>query len=87
MPLRGLSLDNGLPELQEVSQAAPDGLGDAPERALNALPQCLREAIHLIRINGLSLAEAADVLDTTSSVVKLRIQRGYDTMRNQLGAL
>lgn len=82
-----LSLRGGLPERQEGSQGVRDGLVDAPERALDALPEYLREAIHLTRINGLSLAEAADVLDTTSSAVKLRIQRGYDAMRNQLGAL
>jgi DNA-directed RNA polymerase specialized sigma24 family protein len=61
-----LSRDAGLPELQE-SQAADDGLGDALARALNTLPECHRHAIQLTRINGLSLAETADVLDTTSN--------------------
>ena len=77
------SRDGVLPEQQRVSPATSDALA----RALDALPDNYRDAIHLTKITGLSLAEAADVLETTSCAVKLRVHRGYNLMRDQLGTL
>jgi len=82
-----LSRDGVLPEQQRVSPATSEELSDALARALDALPENYRDAIHLTKITGLSLAEAADVLETTSCAVKLRVHRGYNLMRDQLGTL
>ena len=52
---------------------------------LARLPESQREAFNLIRQEGLSLAEAAAVLGTTVSAVKLRAHRAYEFLRLALG--
>jgi RNA polymerase sigma-70 factor (ECF subfamily) len=56
-------------------------------RALAKLPDSQREAFELIKEDGLSLAEAADVLGTTVTAVKLRAHRAYVALREALGDL
>jgi RNA polymerase sigma-70 factor (ECF subfamily) len=55
------------------------------ERALAKLPQSQRAAFELIRQEGLSMAEAAQVLGTTVAAVKLRAHRAYEALRAALG--
>ncbi len=43
--------------------------------AVRRLPEVQRAAFELVRQEGLSLAEAADVLDTTVMAIKLRLHR------------
>jgi RNA polymerase sigma-70 factor (ECF subfamily) len=57
------------------------------ERALAKLPQSQRTAFELIRQEGLSVAEAAQVLGTTVPAVKLRAHRAYVALRASLGDL
>lgn len=82
-----LSHDGKLPERQATSDQMSDELSDALAQALDGLPQNYRDAIHLTKIAGLSLNEAADVLDTTPAAVKLRVHRGYNLMRESFEAL
>lgn len=79
-----LSRDGSLPE--PPAEAPPGQLADALELALARLPDHYREAIVLTKITGLSVAEAADVLGTTPSAVKLRVHRGYRELRQYLEA-
>jgi RNA polymerase sigma-70 factor (ECF subfamily) len=53
--------------------------------ALARLPESQRTAFTLTRQNGLSIAEAAEVLGTTSMAVKLRCHRAAQALRAQLG--
>ena len=54
------------------------------ERALSALPGHYREAIELTKLHGLSGGEAAKVLSTTQSAIKLRVHRGYQLLRRSM---
>jgi RNA polymerase sigma-70 factor (ECF subfamily) len=82
-----LSADGKLPEAQTSGDMVNDDVSDALARALDSLPENYRDAIHLTKITGLSLNEAADVLDTTPAAVKLRVHRGYNLMRERFEAL
>jgi RNA polymerase sigma-70 factor, ECF subfamily len=82
-----LSQDGRLPERQGPAETLSDDLSDALARALDGLPENYRDAIHLTKIAGLSLTEAAEVLDTTPAAVKLRVHRGYNIMRDTFESL
>lgn len=82
-----LSQDGKLPEQSQAAEAVSDDVSDALARALDLLPENYRDAIHLTKITGLSLTEAADVLETTPAAVKLRVHRGYNLMRERLESL
>lgn len=71
---------------------------DRPERALEArrlaqrlagalaqMPESQRTAFELLKQDGLTLAEAAAVLGTTATAVKLRAHRAYESLRAVLG--
>jgi len=81
-----LSNDGTLPEPTEPEADLPSDLSDALDRALSGLPESYREAITLTKITGLSVAEAAEVLGTTPTAVKLRVHRGYNQLRDRLEA-
>lgn len=81
-----LSSDGSLPEPQMEEVGLSADLSAALERALDALPETYREAIQLTKITGLSIAEAADLLGTTETAVKLRVHRGYTLLRKELEA-
>ena len=75
-----------------VSEDAPaDQLVEAEElaarllKALATLPESQRVAFELVKGEGLSMAEAAQVLGTTVSAVKLRAHRAYEALRGILG--
>jgi RNA polymerase sigma-70 factor (ECF subfamily) len=55
------------------------------ERELGRLPENQRVAFELIRQDGLSIAEAADVLGVTHGAVKLRAHRASEALRAVLG--
>jgi RNA polymerase sigma-70 factor (ECF subfamily) len=68
----------------------PTGLEDrrlSPEleRALAALPPKQREAVELIHVEGLSVAEAALRAGVSSGALKVRAHRGYRALRARLG--
>jgi RNA polymerase sigma-70 factor (ECF subfamily) len=54
---------------------------------LSRLPETQRTAFELVRQDGLSIAEAAQVLGTTPNAVKLRAHRAYDALRGVLAVL
>jgi RNA polymerase sigma-70 factor (ECF subfamily) len=80
-------------DVQEAASpaAAADDLAIARELAqeiqavLAKLPEGQRVAFELVKQEGLSMAEAAEVLGTTVSAVKLRAHRAYEALRAALG--
>jgi RNA polymerase sigma-70 factor (ECF subfamily) len=52
---------------------------------LAKLPESQRAAFRLIKQEGLSVVEAAEVLGTTVAAVKLRAHRAYEALRAALG--
>lgn len=72
-------------------EASPDGLAEARElahllqRELTRLPESQRVAFELMRLDGLSHIEAAEVLGATVTAVKLRAHRAYVALRAALG--
>lgn len=59
----------------------------AVNRVLGRIPEAQREAFVLIRYEGLSVEQAAAVLGTTVSAVKLRAFRAYEAIREELSGL
>lgn len=62
---------------------------DGPETgplfaAWRALPTSQREALLLLKLEGLTAAEAAAVVGTTEGAIKMRAQRGYEQLRRIL---
>jgi RNA polymerase sigma-70 factor, ECF subfamily len=77
---------------------SPLGETDRPERAVEArqlakrlaaalaqLPDSQRTAFELLKKDGLTLAEAAAVLGVSTTAVKLRAHRAYESLRAALG--
>ena len=54
------------------------------ERALSNMPVGQREAYELVREQGFTPAEAAEILGTTQNAVNLRVHRAYDVLRAAL---
>jgi RNA polymerase sigma-70 factor (ECF subfamily) len=71
------------PSAEELVQARE--LATRVEGVLARLPQSQRAAFELIKNEGLSVAEAAQVLGTTVAAVKLRAHRAYEALRSALG--
>ncbi|WP_165223487.1 sigma-70 family RNA polymerase sigma factor [Aquisphaera insulae] len=55
--------------------------------AIEGLPEEEREAFDLIRIQGMTTGEAAEVLGTSESTVKRRLRRGLDGLAEALDDL
>lgn len=55
--------------------------------AIDALPADEREAFDLVRIQGLSQAEAAQVLGVSAMTVKRRLDRGLRLLAERLSDL
>jgi RNA polymerase sigma-70 factor (ECF subfamily) len=68
-------------------EAVADDLVDARrlasrlQRQLDGLPGSQREAFELVRLEGLSVSEAASALGTTVGAVKLRLHRACEALR------
>ncbi|HXX70605.1 MAG TPA: RNA polymerase sigma factor [Polyangiaceae bacterium] len=52
---------------------------------LSGLPVLQREAFVLLRFEGLSVAEAAQIVGTTEGALKVRAFRAYEALRKALG--
>lgn len=98
-PERELSLDELLPNAagdgERAIQVADDAelpeeqllrseLGAELQRALRELPDLYRSVVLLRDVEGLSTAEAAEVLDLTEDTVKQRLHRGRLALRKSL---
>jgi RNA polymerase sigma-70 factor (ECF subfamily) len=79
------------PDLALATGDAADDVVQARELAtriagiLKKLPESQRVAFELLKQEGLTVAEAAEVLGTTPAAVKLRAHRAYDALRLALG--
>ena len=79
------------PDLALANQDAADDVVQARELAariraiLAMVPESQRVAFELPKHEGLSVAEAAEVLGTTPAAVKLRAHRAYEALRRALG--
>src|SRR5688572_8104156 len=61
----------------ELVRAALDALAELPEQQ--------REAVVLTKLDGKSVAEAAEIAGTTVGAMKVRAHRGYEALRKVLG--
>lgn len=77
-----LGSDGSLPE-GKSDESSPEHVADM-RRALEKLPDQYRSAIQLTKLIGFSGEEAASLLSTTHSAIKLRVHRGYAMLRNIL---
>lgn len=68
-------------------QASANQLAELLAAELDRLPAAQREAFELMRLDGLSLTEAADVTGASVSALKSRAHRAYDTLRCVFAAL
>lgn len=81
------------PGLEPVDQGAASGESAAianqaasvVQRVLAGLPPAQREAFILIRYEGFRVQDAAELLGTTPTAVKLRAFRAYEALRAALG--
>jgi RNA polymerase sigma-70 factor, ECF subfamily len=78
--LRGDSDDR-----RDEPRADPELLG-AALAALAELPIQQREAVVLTKLDGKSVAEAAEIAGTTVGAMKVRAHRGYEALRKLLAA-
>ena len=85
----------------ELPEQAADITGEAADRrdepradpelvkatldALAELPEQQREAVVLTKLDGKSVAEAAEIAGTTVGAMKVRAHRGYEALRKMLG--
>lgn len=84
--------DGDLPEAPPPPVEGDEGfdrLGDTQRdqllRGLSRLPDNQREALLLLKVQGLSTAEAAAVAGTTQGALKVRAHRAYESLRRALG--
>jgi RNA polymerase sigma-70 factor (ECF subfamily) len=77
---------DGVPEPVAPPSEPSAHLDLSPElaRALEALPASQREAVELLQLRGLSVAEAADRVGVSRSALKVRAHRGYRALRARL---
>jgi RNA polymerase sigma-70 factor (ECF subfamily) len=75
-------------DLPEPSYDAPqhgvEDLSPALEGALASLPASQREAVEMLHVEGLSVAEAADRAGVSPGALKVRAHRGYRALRGLL---
>ena len=77
-----LATDGSLPE-RKSDEPSAEHVTDM-RRALDRLPDQYRSAIQLTKLVGFSGEEAAGLLSTTQSAIKLRVHRGYAMLRSIL---
>ncbi len=80
-----LGAESGPEPAAEPAAPEPE-LSSALEAALRALPPGQREAVLLLQVEGLSVAEAALQAGVTRTALKVRAHRGYRALRRILGA-
>jgi RNA polymerase sigma-70 factor (ECF subfamily) len=73
--------DLAAPEREAPSAILSPGL----ERALSSLPDAQRQAVVMLKLEGLSVAEAAEKAGTTPGALKLRAHRAYRALRDVFG--
>jgi RNA polymerase sigma-70 factor (ECF subfamily) len=91
----GVATEDHLPEVPAGITGQTDGQRDEPRgdpelakaalAALASLPPQQREAVVLTKLDGKSVAEAAEIAGTTPGAMKVRAHRGYVALRKALG--
>jgi len=82
--------DAAAPNLKVARDSGPEDLAatrqiaERVSRELERLPRSQTAAYDLVREDGLSVAEAAEVLGTTPTAIKLRVHRVYEALRDVL---
>jgi RNA polymerase sigma-70 factor (ECF subfamily) len=77
-------------ELRAAGDALPEEVASTKQMAARAraelerIPAPQRAAYHLVREEGLSVAEAAEALATTPAAIKQRLYRAYEALRATL---
>ena len=84
LPEQQADLRGDSPERKDEPRADPELLG-AALAALAELPTQQREAVVLTKLDGKSVAEAAEIAGTTVGAMKVRAHRGYEALRKLLG--
>jgi RNA polymerase sigma-70 factor (ECF subfamily) len=75
-----------------VSELCPDGALRTKQaaliirRTLESLPESQRTAFELLKLEGMTLAQAAETLGDSVTAVKLRAHRAYEALREALSA-
>ena len=72
------------PAENEAGEVGGDQLAPELAAALAALPQAQREAVTLVQVDGLSVAEAALRVGISPGALKVRAHRGYRALRQAL---
>ena len=85
---REVSLESERVPEPATDAVEPPGPLLSPElqRALESLTDPQREAVELIHLHGLSVAEAARRVGVTRTALKVRAHRGYRALRAQIDA-
>jgi RNA polymerase sigma factor (sigma-70 family) len=77
--------------VEAANMAAPERSEHSPvmsravERALSRLPESQRKAVVMLKVEDLTVAEAAERAGISQGALKLRAHRGYRTLRDLLG--
>jgi RNA polymerase sigma-70 factor (ECF subfamily) len=77
--------EEGVPEPAAPPPQLEEGLSPELARALAELPPKQREAVELVQVEGLSVAEAAARAGVSVGALKVRAHRGYRALRARLG--
>ncbi len=72
------------PQIDERDEGADSDLVSAALTALSRLPHEQRQAVVLTKLEGKSLAEAAEIAGTSVGAMKVRAHRGYKALRGLL---
>ena len=84
LPEQHADLHGEAAERRDEPRADPE-LVKATLDALAELPEQQREAVVLTKLDGKSVAEAAEIAGTTVGAMKVRAHRGYEALRKLLG--
>ena len=73
-------------DLPEAAQPedSPEGLTDELHQALERLPKSLRVPVEMLKLQGLTVEEAAQRLKISVSALKVRAHRGYAKLKTIL---
>lgn len=74
-----------LPEIA-AQEFVEGGLDDRLQEALKALPEDNRQAVELLKFQGLSVEEAAKRSGISKIALRVRAHRGYELLRKRLTA-
>jgi len=84
LPEQQADLHGEAADRRDEPRADPE-LVKATLDALAELPAQQREAVVLTKLDGKSVAEAAEIAGTTVGAMKVRAHRGYEALRKLLG--